>query len=260
MSQRSKGQREAGLVGAVEDLATSVGRFGYGLLHLPLQLLPTQTRTHVHNAIRELSYGFASLPRDFADIASEAIEGWAQDDQPDELLSAGPKLPSRGFEVRSTPAERDLGPSQRIGLITLPDAPPMAPLGGGTQLFGASAPSPVPAGLTIQHAGLTIQHIEYDPPGNDIEGEYVLISNAAANAVNMSGWTFHDGDLKHVYTFPSFSLPAGASVKLWTKKGRNDDTNLYWQSGRAIWNNSGDTGTLRLPSGEIVSSYTYKGR
>ena len=252
MSQRSKGQRETGLIGAVETLVTGVAHLGYGLLSLPLQVLPFQTRTHVHNAIRELSYGFASLPRDFAEIASQGIERWAQEDQVEDVLMAAPSLPSRGVEVRSTPTERDLGATRRVGLITMPVAPPMAPLGGGMQHFGASAP-------TVSE-GLVIAHIEYNPLGNDIGGEYVLISNTADRPIDLTGWTLHDGDLKHAYIFPSLSLASGASVKLWTKKGLDDSTNLYWQSSSAIWNNSGDTVSLRLPGGDIVSSYTYHGK
>ena len=164
MSERPKSQRETGLIGAVEVLATNVGHLGYGLLYLPLQLLPIQTRTHVHNAIRELSYGFASLPRDFAEIASQGIEAWAQKDEPEDVLMAAPSLPPRGVEVRSTPAERDLGATRRVGLITMPIAPPMAPLGGGMQHFGSSTPMPLSEGLVITP-------LEDNPLGNDSKGK-----------------------------------------------------------------------------------------
>lgn len=164
MSQRSNNQRETGLIGAVEALATGVGRVGYGLLHLPLQLLPIQTRTHVHNAIRELSYGFASLPRDFAEIASQGIEAWAEEDTPDDVLMAAPSLPPLGVDIHSTPAKRDLGPTQRVGLIIMPIAPPMAPIGGGTQRFGSSTPTPLSEGLVITP-------LEDNPLGNDSKGE-----------------------------------------------------------------------------------------
>jgi hypothetical protein len=48
-----------------------------------------------------------------------------------------------------------------------------------------------------------------------------------------------------VYTFGTFSLPAGKSVTLHTGKGSNTSTNLYWGSGNYIWNNTGDTAYLR---------------
>jgi hypothetical protein len=247
MSQPPTNRREAGVIGAVEELASTVGRFGYGLLHLPLQLLPTQTRTHMHNVIRELSYGFASLPRDFAEIASHGIEAWIDEDanQPQDVLMAAPTIPSPG----SAPTRRDLGPTRRVGVLNIPETPPSAPPGGGTLLYSAVVPE-----------GLNIAHIEYDPPGPDLEGEYVLIRNNSENAVDMTGWSLHDDGLNHVFTFPSFTLPANSEVKIWSKAGQNDGQNLYWKNKTAIWNNNGDTGTLRLPTGETVSSYTYSGK
>ncbi|MGQ9927013.1 MAG: hypothetical protein ACUVS4_09095, partial [Chloroflexaceae bacterium] len=65
------------ILGTVEGVVAPVARFGYGLLDLGLGLLPSQSRQHMRNAIRELSYAFASLPRDFAEIAGYEIEPWA---------------------------------------------------------------------------------------------------------------------------------------------------------------------------------------
>jgi Lamin Tail Domain len=120
----------------------------------------------------------------------------------------------------------------------------------------APAVAATPATTTT---GVTIAHIEFDPPGRDIDGEYVLVSNTTAGAIDMSGWTLIDGDAKHTFTFPSFILAAGAEVKIWSKDGTNNATNLYWGSIGAIWNNTGDTGTLSDTHGKVVSSYTYAG-
>ncbi|MGB9632914.1 MAG: lamin tail domain-containing protein, partial [Chloroflexaceae bacterium] len=65
------------ILGTVEGVVAPVARFGYGLLDLGLGLLPPQSRQHMRNAIRELSCAFASLPRDFAEIAGREIEPWA---------------------------------------------------------------------------------------------------------------------------------------------------------------------------------------
>jgi hypothetical protein len=54
-------------------------RLGFSVATLPLALLPTETRGHMRNATKELMYAFATLPRDFADVAGEAIEEWARD-------------------------------------------------------------------------------------------------------------------------------------------------------------------------------------
>jgi large subunit ribosomal protein L20 len=110
------------------------------------------------------------------------------------------------------------------------------------------------------YAGLTISHLEYDPPGRDVDGEYVRISNGSGNAINLTGWTLRDNGDKHVYTFPAFSLAAAAEVQIWTRVGDNDAANLYWASRSAIWNNDGDTAVLSDASGAEVARYSYEGK
>jgi hypothetical protein len=59
------------------EFGGGVVRLGFSVFTLPFALMPTETRTHLRNATHELMYAFASLPRDFADIAGAAIEDWA---------------------------------------------------------------------------------------------------------------------------------------------------------------------------------------
>jgi large subunit ribosomal protein L20 len=109
-------------------------------------------------------------------------------------------------------------------------------------------------------SGLTISYIEFDPAeSSDVEGEYVRISNGSANAIDLTGWTLRDHASKHSYTFPSFTLKAGAEVQLWTKAGSDDASNLYWNNRSAIWNNTGDTAVLADTDGNEVARYSYEG-
>jgi large subunit ribosomal protein L20 len=117
-----------------------------------------------------------------------------------------------------------------------------------------------PAPAKPSYEGLSISHLEFDPPGKDVDGEYVRISNASGGAIDLSGWTLRDSDDKHSYTFPSFTLAAGAEVQLWTKAGDDDAANLYWGSRSAIWNNTGDTATLSDASDVEVARYSYEGK
>jgi len=105
--------------------------------------------------------------------------------------------------------------------------------------------------------GFSIAYIEYNPEGSDLAGEFVRLQNGTSNAIDMTGWTLHDGDAKHTYIFPAFSLAPGAEVQLWTKSGDDDAENLYWGSRSAIWNNKGDTATLLDADGNEVTSYSY---
>jgi hypothetical protein len=234
--QRSRTGRNGDLIDAVEDFAAGVGRLGYGLLSLGLDLLPPQTRRHTHNAIHELSTAFASLPRDFAEIAGAEIERWAAADGPT-AASAATVDPVR--VTRLTPEAVTLGATD-----------------DGPTLFESGTE---PVEQSTAPGGVGIAHIEYDPPGRDVDGEFVLLVNSSNVPMLLSGWTLSDGGARHVFTFPSFILGPGAEVKVWTKRGVNDEANLYWGSRTAIWNNEGDTSTLTDAAGVTISVFAYEG-
>jgi hypothetical protein len=105
-------------------------------------------------------------------------------------------------------------------------------------------------------ADVNITFIDYDPPGDDVQGEYVQITNSGGTAANVTNWTLRD-DASHVFTFPAFTLNPGASVKVWTKAGTNTATDLYWGSGAAIWNNTGDCAYLRDAGGTPIDTSCY---
>jgi cardiolipin synthase len=105
-------------------------------------------------------------------------------------------------------------------------------------------------------SAVQITYIEYDPPGDDVEGEYVQIENFGAPAADMTDWTLRD-DANHVYTFPTFTLNAGASVRVWTKAGTDTATDLYWGSGSAVWTNTGDCAYLRDSGGTPIDTSCY---
>ncbi|MCC6606264.1 MAG: lamin tail domain-containing protein [Anaerolineae bacterium] len=111
---------------------------------------------------------------------------------------------------------------------------------------------------TTPPANVQITLIVYNPAGDDVAGEYVRIENKGGVTAVLTGWTLSDND-SHVYNFPGgFSLAPGAAVQVWTKSGANSATNLYWGSGQAIWNNTGDTAYLRN-GGTLVDSCSYGG-
>jgi len=121
----------------------------------------------------------------------------------------------------------------------------------------ATATATVPA-PTVAPANVQITLIVYNPAGDDVQGEYVRIENKGGVTAVMTGWTLSDDD-SHVYNFPSgFSLASGASVQVWVKSGANNATNLYWGSGLAFWNNTGDTAYLRNGA-TLVDSCSYSG-
>jgi endonuclease G len=103
---------------------------------------------------------------------------------------------------------------------------------------------------------VTITNVVFDPPGDDLAGEYVLLRNLGQAAATLTSWTLRD-EAGAIYTFPTFTLAASAEVRVWVKAGTNDGTNLYWGRSQPIWNNTGDTATLRDTSGAEISRFTY---
>ncbi len=70
-------RRSESFVESVMEFGGGIARLGFTAFTLPLALLPPESRQHMRNATKELMYAFASLPRDFAEIAGKSIEKWA---------------------------------------------------------------------------------------------------------------------------------------------------------------------------------------
>ncbi|OAN36288.1 hypothetical protein A6A03_05915 [Chloroflexus islandicus] len=269
MSTRSRNNDP--LYDAIETTTVRIGRFGYGLLRLPLGLLPAQSRTHMERALYELSHGFASLPGDFARIAEHEIKRWIDETPPARRRQPEPE---QHLTVIITPEEAMVEPATTQSLaVTTASAEERLPVTVTPEPTIDEEPIEEDVAelltdevsesiidierLVAEPPNVSITYIEYDPPGNDLEGEFVVITNASHEPVDLTGWMLIDEGAKHSYTFPAFTLAGGAEVKLWTKAGVNDANNLYWGSRRPIWNNTGDTAILRDANGNLISRYTY---
>ncbi len=109
-------------------------------------------------------------------------------------------------------------------------------------------------------SSLSITEIHADAAGNDNENlndEYVVFENTGTDTLDLSGWMVSD-EANHVYTFPSgASLAVGETVTLHTGSGEDTQTERYWGSSSAIWNNGGDTVTVTDDTGTLVTSKSY---
>jgi micrococcal nuclease len=107
---------------------------------------------------------------------------------------------------------------------------------------------------------IIIKDIHADAEGNDnqnLNGEYVIFENTGDEAVDLTGWTVSDEAI-HEYAFPAgFKLRPGESVTLYTGDGTDTNNELYWREDGAVWNNAGDTVTVKNDSGDTVDTYTY---
>jgi len=116
---------------------------------------------------------------------------------------------------------------------------------------------------TVTGAGavIKISAVQFDAEGDDrkaenLNTEWVEVINNGDAPQDLSGWTLSD-DSNHTYSFPQgFVLGASDSVKVHTGSGTNSTSDLYWGRGSPIWNNDGDTATLKDEDGRIVDSHT----
>ena len=122
------------------------------------------------------------------------------------------------------------------------------------QAFSSNSPLPQPpSGNQTQTYSVRITSVSYST-------EWVEITNSGEEAVVMTGWTLQDAS-SNVYTFPTgFTLNSGASVRVYSGSAystcSNSQTSLCWKAS-SIWNDSGDTATLKDSSGNTVSTYSY---
>jgi micrococcal nuclease len=140
--------------------------------------------------------------------------------------------------------------SERRGLWACADwtpVPTTADPGGG-----AANATPLPDGGAALAVAVTA-----DAPGDDREnlnGESVALTNEGATTLDLSGWTVRD-EADHVYRFPEgTTLAPGATLTLYTGSGADDDGDYYWGQSRPVWNNDGDTVTVRDASGATVAT------
>ena len=117
--------------------------------------------------------------------------------------------------------------------------------------------------LPAEAAGaIQFRKIYFNSPGSDtgsntsLNAEYVTIKNTGTTTRTLTGWTVRDLS-NHVYTFPSFKLSAGKSVKLHTGKGTNTSSDLYWGRSWYVWNNTGDKAIMRNSSGTTKDTCSW---
>jgi len=91
-------------------------------------------------------------------------------------------------------------------------------------------------------------------PHQTVNQEYVKITNKGTTAISMKGWRITDKGAIHTYKFSSsYTLKAKSTVTLYTGKGKNTATKLFWGRAAFVWNNEGDTAYLYNAQGKLVS-------
>jgi competence protein ComEC len=152
------------------------------------------------------------------------------------------------------PGVDDALQSRTVISITESTTSPVVP-DGGTETNPTEPTEP-----TEQAGALSIVTIHEDAAGDEsdnLNDEYIVFENTGDQPLELDGWSVAD-EAGHTYTFPSgFALDSGAQVTLHTGNGTDSSSDLHWDSGRAVWNNGGDTVTVRNDNGTVVLEEEY---
>lgn len=105
--------------------------------------------------------------------------------------------------------------------------------------------------------------IVFDPPGPDDEvlnDEYVVIDNATADPIDVSGWIVRDESSTHRYVFEDGAvLDPGSPMTIRSGCGQGASTDRHWCAGGSVWSNGGDTVLVQTPAGTVVARLAYPG-
>jgi len=96
-----------------------------------------------------------------------------------------------------------------------------------------------------------IQAIATDP-----SKEYIEIYNTTNTTLDVTGWTISDNQ-NHIFKFGRFFLQPGRKVRIHTGAGSNTLVDLYWVLTTFVWDDGGDTITIRDASGNILVQVSY---
>lgn len=114
-----------------------------------------------------------------------------------------------------------------------------------------------PEACGLVETSVEIVHIEEDPPGRDLEGEYIEIANEGPD-VDLTGWSIRDETSQNRYEFPpGTTLETQGRLRVYTGCGTDTEFELHWCSATPVWDNSGDTAFLITDSGAIQASSSY---
>jgi len=131
---------------------------------------------------------------------------------------------------------------------------------------------PIPSNVTIPVPSFTLPPVQlgnassvyisatqFDAPGDDrqdLNGEWVRLTNRGDGAVLMAGWTLSDRTGSNVYRFPATVLLPASSVTVYSGTGMMNDTALFMGKKEPVWGNDGDTAILRDGAGTIIDRNT----
>lgn len=110
----------------------------------------------------------------------------------------------------------------------------------------------------VIHPSVDIVHIEFDGKEFATEvDEYVEIRNSSGHWVDVSGWKLTSQKNQAFTFYDKAKIPPSGTIRVYTNQIHPRFGGFSFGSGRAIWNNNGDSAMLSDVAGNAISQYTY---
>jgi len=126
----------------------------------------------------------------------------------------------------------------------------------GSSDDGASGSGDGGAGSVDAPLSMSVHADAEGHDGENLNDEYVTLTNTGDTEIDVSDWTITDA-ADHRYEFGDRTIAAGASLTLHTGSGTDTDEHVYWGASTPVWNNGGDTATVRNETGAIAAQTSY---
>lgn len=136
-------------------------------------------------------------------------------------------------------------------------------LGEGQFVMDIDNPNRVYIPLVMRSAesplqNVQITHIFFDGlvPQSESD-EFAEVTNLGSGAVNLEGWRLNAGSPGQDFNFPNFVIDPGQTCRVYTNEIHPETCGFSFESGVALWRNSGDCGYLYYQAGDLGSSFCY---
>jgi hypothetical protein len=153
------------------------------------------------------------------------------------------------------------GTASPFPVFTLPSFPTLEPV-----VFPNFTLPPPPSNLTIPQIGnsseVYISETQFNAPGDDrqnLNGEWVRLTNTGEDIVLISGWTLSDRSNKTLYTFPAIFLTPGETITVYSGTGTLNKSEVFMDKNEPVWGNSGDFVVLKDGTGILIDQKSEGG-
>lgn len=110
-------------------------------------------------------------------------------------------------------------------------------------------------------AVVEVGDVQPDPRGRDEEhlnDEWIEITNAGREAVDLTGWTVADETASNRFELAGRSVAPGATLRIHTGSGTDTATDAYLDQREPVWSNSGETVLVADPDG-VIAAHRFLG-